>query len=568
MIGNRRQANGLAVSLFPFLAVLICTMGALIVMLVLAVRSSAVKAREARQEHAVQLGSQREELLDQLDLEQFRMETLSGLRPQLLERLEQAKLKRSHLDEEIRRLVEQAAELQAEFSQLQDDEVLAEDSRQQEQERLDQLREKIRLRREELRQLRESVTERPVMYSIVPTRAPDGTARRPIYVECSASGITLYPSGIRLGLDDFTRPVLPGNPLDAALLATREYWNKFDAGSAAGEPYPLIVVRPGGATAYAIARRAMTSWDDEFGYELVESTRQLNWGQPDPNLDENVRQAIAIARQRLVQQVATGEARWLTTGLDRMQEVMGGQPLSSGAEGGGGATSPHQLASGDNPLPSSPSANLPAGHAGESGVSVGRVDGSTFSSGSGEGSKQTRIDTSRNDSLSRFALQDTRFVSRDDNPLRSADTGAISGEGNPDVAGTSAGSPVTGAATQSVPLAAERGSDWALPTRTPGATPYRRPIRVDCQPDYYLVYSGEPDRAAVRVPIGESVDQAIDQLVNQIWNQIEGWGLAEIGGFWKPVLRLATQDIQGAARADELARKLQDSGIEIERQWR
>ena len=49
---NRRQATGLAVSLFPFLAVLICTMGMLIVMLVLAVKSSAVKADAAQKQHA------------------------------------------------------------------------------------------------------------------------------------------------------------------------------------------------------------------------------------------------------------------------------------------------------------------------------------------------------------------------------------------------------------------------------------------------------------------------------------------------------------------------------------
>ena len=41
----------------------------------------------------------------------------------------------------------------------------------------------------------------------------------------------------------------------------------------AGEPYPLLVVRPGGVVAYGAARAALKAWDDEFGYELI-SRRQ------------------------------------------------------------------------------------------------------------------------------------------------------------------------------------------------------------------------------------------------------------------------------------------------------
>ena len=64
------------------------------------------------------------------------------------------------------------------------------------------------------------------------------------------------------------------------------------------------------------------------------------------------------------------------------------------------------------------------------------------------------------------------------------------------------------------------------------------------------------------------MEVSIDEIVNQVWKQIEDWGIAEIGGFWKPVLRLSAESRTGAVRADELAGKLKNSGIEIERIWR
>ena len=73
MSRKRQRETGVAVSLFPFLAVLICTMGVLIVMLVLAVSSSASKAQEANLERLEELQKEREVLLDSLDLEQFRV---------------------------------------------------------------------------------------------------------------------------------------------------------------------------------------------------------------------------------------------------------------------------------------------------------------------------------------------------------------------------------------------------------------------------------------------------------------------------------------------------------------
>ena len=77
MSRNRRQVNQFAVSLFPFLAVLICTMGVLIIMLVLAVKSAEVNAQQVRDDYEQEVDQQRLAILDKLDLEQLRAEKLS-----------------------------------------------------------------------------------------------------------------------------------------------------------------------------------------------------------------------------------------------------------------------------------------------------------------------------------------------------------------------------------------------------------------------------------------------------------------------------------------------------------
>ena len=108
-----------------------------------------------------------------------------------------------------------------------------------------------------------------------------------------------------------------------------------------------------------------------------------------------------------------------------------------------------------------------------------------------------------------------------------------------------------------------RGQDWALPTRTPGATAYRRPIRIVCSKSHYLVYSGAANQPPTSINITPTAENSVEQLVNNIWKLIESWGMAEVGGYWKPVLRLsATPD--GVHRAKQLATLLEGSGIEIE----
>ena len=59
---RRRTRTSLGVSLFPFLAVLICTLGVLIVLLVLAVRSADVRASKEQSDHQERYEQQQKRL--------------------------------------------------------------------------------------------------------------------------------------------------------------------------------------------------------------------------------------------------------------------------------------------------------------------------------------------------------------------------------------------------------------------------------------------------------------------------------------------------------------------------
>lgn len=110
-------------------------------------------------------------------------------------------------------------------------------------------------------------------------------------------------------------------------------------------------------------------------------------------------------------------------------------------------------------------------------------------------------------------------------------------------------------------LAKTRGADWALPTRTPGATGYLRPIRIHCseQGIELTAASGEQRQIA----FAGSTASAVPPLVDEIWKLIDSWGVAGAGSFWKPELRVTVQP-GGQRRFEELQGVLLDSGLAIQ----
>jgi len=113
------QSGAAGVSLFPFLAVLLCTMGALIVVLVVIARQARLQLAEG---DAVGAPSPvREELESQQADLQWRIEVLGESRSRTREQLEGQRAELSHLEDHARRLQNQLEELDGarrQFDQL------------------------------------------------------------------------------------------------------------------------------------------------------------------------------------------------------------------------------------------------------------------------------------------------------------------------------------------------------------------------------------------------------------------------------------------------------------------
>lgn len=289
-----RPASGATISLFPFLAVLLCTMGALLVLLVLFSRSA-----EESDRAAAEAAARRQE--DDLRLEQeqlaWRLEQLRQVRDRTLADLARARMQLAGVEDDNRMLADELDGLERMA------EALAADAPPQEADAaaVAELERRLKNARESLDEAKRKQAERPPAYAVVPYEGANGTHRRPLYIECCIDGVFLQPEGIRLGPADFEGPPGPGNPLASALRAAREHLAKGprETGDPAAQPYPLLLVRPSGVMAYYAARESIQSWGSEFGYQFVDEDWTLDYPPRDPVLADAEQRAVEEARRRI-----------------------------------------------------------------------------------------------------------------------------------------------------------------------------------------------------------------------------------------------------------------------------
>ncbi|MFZ5829236.1 MAG: hypothetical protein ACOY3P_04075, partial [Planctomycetota bacterium] len=299
---RRPRPGGASVQLFPFLAVLLCTMGSLIVVLVLITRQARQQAACAAE---IQAAEQATQLQSNLEEVQWRTEQLKVAREKTASQLHGARATLGQIEDHARRLAEKAQELEAALRELERDRNNAGGRRAELEAEAGRLRLQIEAAESELRQAEQAAAQQPQRYSVVPYDGPNPTSRRPIYIECRENSVILQPEGIVLRAEDFEGPMGPGNPLASAMRAIREYLVGQGAIDPArdGEPYPLLLVRPGGIEAYYAARAAISSWGAEFGYQFIEDDWQLDYPPGDSRLAQVVGQTVAVARveqQRLI----------------------------------------------------------------------------------------------------------------------------------------------------------------------------------------------------------------------------------------------------------------------------
>ena len=253
MSKRSRKANDYSPSTFPFLAVLLCTIGALVLILAITVvhsRASANKSAES------ELGESIEEVKEQSDFLVSVSEELQARRERLKKELERRRRELSHIEDHIDRLRKDLTQLQSQSEQAHT--VAAEAIVAEKENKIAELEKQLEAKKQDLEKTIEERKDQKPAFSIIPYEGPNGTARRPVYLECRADGLVIQPEGITLSLQELAPPHGPGNPLDATLRVLRTaYQAKDQVYGITTPPYPLLIVRPDGINTYALARAAM-----------------------------------------------------------------------------------------------------------------------------------------------------------------------------------------------------------------------------------------------------------------------------------------------------------------------
>jgi len=511
---RRFSQTTLKPSLFPFLAVLICTMGALIALLVLGVQQAHVHAevvvQQQQSQTKQQLGKEEEEQIKREDL-LWQQEILEQQRTKKTAQLAEHRLQLSHLEEHLRQLQNDWQRVQEKMRRLQQLQQQRQDQSQDWQQQLKDLEQQIKQAQEQLEVLRRQSSKADQGYAIVVYNGSQGTKRRPIYLECTDAGILIHPGGVQISHDDLDGPGGPGNPLDACLRTIREYLAQ--QGTIQEEPYPLLLVRPNAVYTYAMAREAMKSWEDEFGYELIEEKVPLKFSPPDENLKTLLLQTIQDARQRQIS-------------LSRAMPSRFGERASEQYRPANSHRRPKS--------PSSPGT---------------RVSGRGFGAGQSSGAGRDPHFKEGTSSEQGPAVTDSQLAANQ----------ATDGGGTPQAfAGTDGEGGVATAP-------GNRKGAWGLPKKKFGSTEISRPVRVICTTDRLIIVPGRYERLApFTTQTRGSVAGSLDQFVGTLWDYMENWGIAVAGGYWKPVLNVEVRP--GAnSHFEELKALLRSSGIEVKR---
>ena len=573
--GRMRDRDGAGVSLFPFLAVLISTMGALILLLVVFARQARLQAAQATEAQTAEIAQQQEDLERARGMAAWEKDELKKSREKTEAQLAQARLALGHVEDHARRLAGEFGRLEAAWVELDRCETEGDRHHEQYQAQLADVESKIDLARRELDQTRNDAELRKRSYAVIPYQGPNGTRRRPIYIECRSDSVLLQPEGILLTAEDFVGPMGPGNPLEAALRAIREHILRTETGQDGeqpAEPYPLLLVRPSGIEAYTHARAAMKSWGSDFGYELIEDDWKVEFDEPNPELARQVAEAVAAARRNLAilaravprhyggYQAPTYVAKPYRGGVVRI----GGHDREAGDTGqpsggtGWGKTPPS--------LPGTP-ADHGGGNAGPNGTRSGTPAGTNAGHNPLRGEQRRESNLYGRPGIGRSKLSGV------DGALGGERENASDANGSAPRPGEWIPQPTSGESSRpngpsgegpASPLAEIRGKNWALPDAANGSLGITRPIRVNCHQDR-LELVPNIDRAHPQVvALRDRTEDTVDTFISAVWDHMKSWGIAGRGMYWQPILNV--QVVAGAeGRFADLKMLLESSGLEVKR---
>jgi uncharacterized coiled-coil protein SlyX len=329
----RRHHNN-SISLFPFLAVLVCAMGSLILLLLVMTRKmrqdqyveQTAVVESAASEVDAELAARIAALEKQISSAELNLNSLQANAQAHRSSVDESQVRVTDLETELAQLQEKlkgtdadavpVAESMAESRKLKAEEVALlrqlKDtekrllSKQQQlanaQDASNEASLALQEKHSDLLKLRDQVDEaRSRLAKVSGTSTllefsnPTGTERTPIVVDVSGKGFEIYPNGIQITQADMEGFPVRDNPFLAAILTIHQHRSK---GSVTGAPYVLLLVRPDGALPFYGAQRILMESNIHYGYELLEARELIVSGASDSTEVPLVKTSIDEALRR------------------------------------------------------------------------------------------------------------------------------------------------------------------------------------------------------------------------------------------------------------------------------
>lgn len=137
-------------------------------------------------------------------------------------------------------------------------------------------------------------------FEVVPFDVVSGTSRRPILIECTSTGIRFIPEDVTITKEDLAGFNPHVNPLLVGANALSNYWTAWNIRqpnpARQPEPYVLLLVRPSGTVAYYVAMNLLRDLKQPHGYELIAEDTELQM----PEVDAGAKAACETAVKKLI----------------------------------------------------------------------------------------------------------------------------------------------------------------------------------------------------------------------------------------------------------------------------
>jgi hypothetical protein len=362
----KRRRKPLEISTFPFLAVLLCAMGSLILVLLVMDRKAKLGAREKAvsatlraaadaEQQAAARRAELERLLQEKKAEQKAEweKKREALHTKLITEQQALQLQMQQLREkmtlaaarlrmeqeqsgELKTQVEKGREtLQGETAALTATTQSADDAQkrtEQEKAALARMTNDLVVLERALRDLKEARDRERQTYSVVPYNGKRGESRRPLYIECSGKQVIFYPD---------KKPVeILGREEEVRLEVARHVARQRAQLAAAKmpvqqTPYLMLLVRPDGIFTYYAIQAALSGYDVQFGYELIDADWILDF--PEEN-QPGTQPWQTLAKQPETEPLAPATANDRKVHGVQFHKELLGQEIASGQDGGATAT--------------------------------------------------------------------------------------------------------------------------------------------------------------------------------------------------------------------------------------